>query len=168
MDGCQEMRVGARSEVLPVWHRLVELSPKAMSAVLEERVWARSDKSSGLPPNPCCLQLQRMEVLNPEHDFARCNPRWLAAVRPFQKDVGVYTGVGLDMASAHPNPNATPSIYALKVNIEVCDLMLCVSSISAWVGRPPTPTCWCVCLAQMPGCYPVLIHAVCFRSAGCS
>ena len=46
-----------------------------------------------------------------------CSTLWL----------GVCAGVGLGTASVHPNPNATPlrhSLYALKVNIEVCDLML--------------------------------------------
>ena len=45
--------------------------------------------------------------------------------------------VGLDTASVHPNPNATPlhrSLMLLKVNIEVYDLYACVSSVSAWVG----------------------------------
>ena len=30
-------RVGARSEALPAWHHLLELSPKAVSAVLGKR-----------------------------------------------------------------------------------------------------------------------------------
>ena len=55
------------------------------------------------------------------------NSKLLCGARGALFGRGVRSGVGLDTASARPNPTAAllrPSLYGLKVNIEVCDLML--------------------------------------------